>query len=168
MKAKWSTKGIVALVSHMCWLLLENMSKVSYVAASIASISLGQMFRCISLLDIFQIIKHPCHVPKLNKNYATMSRLLQAANKIMIWFLHNFACSSQVYYTPYCRMMYPDSNLENKVLFGYKCIVVNKTSSIRAYKLELRNKIGPNKILECFIWDPGPTIIWFKDKISWK
>ena len=84
MKAKWSTKGIAALVSHMFWLLLENMSKVSYVAASIASISLGQMFRCISLLEIFQIIKHPCHVPKMIKNYATMSRLVQAANQIMI------------------------------------------------------------------------------------
>ena len=39
MKAKWSTKGIAALVSHMCWLPSENMSNVSYVAACIASIS---------------------------------------------------------------------------------------------------------------------------------
>ena len=150
MKAKWSTKGIAALVSHMCWLLLENMSKVSYVAASIASISLGQMFRCISLLDIFQIIKHPCHVPKMIKNYATMSRLVKAANQIMIWFLHIFACSSWVNYIPYCWMMYPDSNLENEVLFGDRCVVVNQDSSIRVYELELKIRLGRVKYWSVF------------------
>ena len=65
-------------------------------------------------------------------------------------------------------MMYPDSNLENEVLFGDRCVVVNQDSSIRIYELELKNKIGLSKILECFIWDPGPIIILFKDKMSWK
>ena len=48
-------------------------------------------------------------------------------------------------------MMYPDSNLENEVLFGDRCVVVNQDSSIRVYELELKNKIGPSKLLECFI-----------------
>lgn len=52
-KAEWSKNGIAALVSHMCWLLLENMTKVSYVTVSIASISLGQMFMCIALFWIY-------------------------------------------------------------------------------------------------------------------
>ena len=33
--------------------------------------------------------------------------------------------------------------------------VVNQASSTRAYDLELRNEIGPSKILDSFIWDPG-------------
>ncbi|KAG5629806.1 hypothetical protein H5410_001523, partial [Solanum commersonii] len=94
-KEEWSKKGIATLVSHMCRLLLVNMTKVPYVASTSASISLSEIYRCITLLDISHITKHPCHVPKLIKNYATMSRLLQDANQIMILSLHGFACSSQ-------------------------------------------------------------------------
>ncbi|KAH0671293.1 hypothetical protein KY285_023968 [Solanum tuberosum] len=134
-----------------------------------ASVSLGEIFWCIVLLDTSHIIKLPSHViPKVSKNYATMSRLLQAANQIMMLFLHGFACSSQAHYTSSFQMTFPDSNLEDKVLFGGGCIVVNQASSIKAYKLEVVNEIGPSKMLECFIWDPNPISIWLKGRTSLK
>ncbi|KAH0661101.1 hypothetical protein KY290_027069 [Solanum tuberosum] len=57
-------------------------------------------------------------------------------------------------------------NLEDKVLDSGRSIVVNQTNYIRAYGLEVVNETGPFKIiglikmLESFIWDPGPTINW--------
>ncbi|KAH0705495.1 hypothetical protein KY290_010187 [Solanum tuberosum] len=55
-------------------------------------------------------------------------------------------------------------NLEDKVLIEGGCIVVNRIGYVRAYGLELVETylvgiIGPSKILECFIWDPGPINI---------
>ncbi|KAH0756386.1 hypothetical protein KY290_026656 [Solanum tuberosum] len=173
---EWNKKGIAATVSCMCRLLLVSMTiKIPYVAANSASISasasisLGEIFWCIVLLDTSHIIKLPSHViPKVSKNYATMSRLLQAANQIMMLFLHRFACSNQAHYTPSFQMTFPDSNLEDKVLFGGGCIVVNQASSIKAYELEVVDQIGPSKMLECFIWDPGPISIWLKGRMSLK
>jgi len=168
-KEEWREKGIAAPASHRRLLLLENMTQVPYVAASSTSISFGDILKCITLLDTSHIIKHPCHViSELSKINAVMSKLLQAANQIMILFLKDFACCSQVYNTPSCQMMFSDLNLEDNVLFGGGCIVVNQASSIRAYELEVVNEVGPSKIWECFIWDPGPISIWLKGKMSWK
>ncbi|KAH0639006.1 hypothetical protein KY285_035592 [Solanum tuberosum] len=146
-KEEWCEKGIAAPASHRHLLLLK----------------------CITLLDTSHISKHPCHViSELSKINAVMSKLLQAANQIMILFLKDFACCSQVYNTPSCQMMFSDLNLEDKVLFGGGCIVVNQASSIRAYELEVVNEVGSSKIWECFTWDPGPISIWLKGKMSWK
>uniref|UniRef100_A0A0V0GUT5 Putative ovule protein n=1 Tax=Solanum chacoense TaxID=4108 RepID=A0A0V0GUT5_SOLCH len=59
-----------------------------------------------------------------------------------------------------------ESNLEDKVLIEGGSIVVNETNYIRAYVLKGVNETGPFKIiglikmLESFIWDPGPIINW--------
>ena len=75
-KEEWIKKGTSTLVSHMCRLLLYHMTKVPYAATTGASISLSEIYRCITLLDTSYITKHPFHVPKLIKNYTTVSRLL--------------------------------------------------------------------------------------------
>ena len=51
---------------------------------------------------------------------------------------------------PSCEPPCKDDNLECG-----RFNVVNQASSTRAYDLELRNEIGPSKILDSFIWDPG-------------
>ncbi|WMV27260.1 hypothetical protein MTR67_020645 [Solanum verrucosum] len=59
-------------------------------------------------------------------------------------------------------LFYP--NLEDKVLIQDGGIVVNQVDFVRAYVLEVVNGsdldeiLGPSKILEGFIWDPGPII----------
>ncbi|KAH0706201.1 hypothetical protein KY285_010699 [Solanum tuberosum] len=59
-------------------------------------------------------------------------------------------------------LFYP--NLEDKVLIQDGGIVVNQVDFVRAYVLQVVNGadldgiIGPSKILESFIWDPGPII----------
>ncbi|KAH0648164.1 hypothetical protein KY285_033412 [Solanum tuberosum] len=103
---------------------------------------------------------------KLSKNNATMTSLLQAANQIRILIVKVFVCCSQVYNTPSCQMTFLDLNLEDKVLFGGGCIIVNQVKSVRAYELELENEIGLSKILKCFNWDPGPINISFKGRKS--
>ncbi|WMV60146.1 hypothetical protein MTR67_053531 [Solanum verrucosum] len=65
-------------------------------------------------------------------------------------------------------------NLEDKVLIEGGSIVVNRVGSVRAYGLELVKEtdlvgiIGPSKMLESFVWDPGPINIWLKGRMSWK
>ncbi|KAH0756950.1 hypothetical protein KY290_020443 [Solanum tuberosum] len=65
-------------------------------------------------------------------------------------------------------------NLEDKVLIEGGSIVVNRVGSVRAYGLELVKEtdlvgiIGPSKMLESFVWDPGPINIWLKGRRSWK
>ena len=103
-KEEWSKKGTSTLVIHMCRLLLYHMTKVPYAATTGASISLSEIYRCVTLLDTSHITKHPFHVPNIINNYTTVSSLLQPAN--------------QVYYTPCFQMMYLDLNLEDKVLYA--------------------------------------------------
>ncbi|KAH0749105.1 hypothetical protein KY290_028337 [Solanum tuberosum] len=64
-------------------------------------------------------------------------------------------------------------NLEDKVLIEGGSIVVNRVGYVRAYGLEfvetnLVGIIGPSKMLERLIWDPGPISIWLKGQMSWK
>ncbi|KAH0653495.1 hypothetical protein KY289_031173 [Solanum tuberosum] len=64
-------------------------------------------------------------------------------------------------------------NLEDKVLIEGGSIVVNRVGYVRAYGLELVETnlvgiIGPSKMLECFIWDPGPISIWLKGRMNLK
>ena len=77
-------------ISHLCELLLENMTKAPYVAANSGSTSLGDIIRFIALLDISQISTYLCHVnQQLSKNDATISITLQAANQVASLLLTN-------------------------------------------------------------------------------
>ncbi|KAH0683629.1 hypothetical protein KY290_022248 [Solanum tuberosum] len=65
-------------------------------------------------------------------------------------------------------------NLEDKVLIEGGSIVVNRVGSVRSYGLDLVKEtdlvgiIGSSKMLESFVWDPGPINIWLKGRMSWK
>lgn len=62
----------------------------------------------------------------------------------------------------FITLSFIDLNLEDKVLIEGGSIVVNRVGSVKTYGLELVEEtnlvgiIGPNKMLESFIWDPGP------------
>ena len=61
------------------------MTKFPYVATTSSSISLSEIYRCITLLDTSYITEHPFHVPKLIKNYTTVSRLLPPAKPRILY-----------------------------------------------------------------------------------
>ncbi|KAK4740171.1 hypothetical protein R3W88_003868 [Solanum pinnatisectum] len=112
----------------------------------------------ISTLDAILVI----NVQKLCKNNGVNSGIIKAANQITILFIMAFTCSNQgIYNIPSCQMKFLDMNLEDKVLFGGGSIVVILDDFIRAYGLDAANMtdpvdiIGPSKMLETFIWDPG-------------
>ncbi|KAH0709539.1 hypothetical protein KY284_010966 [Solanum tuberosum] len=114
-----------------------------------------------STLDVILVI----NVQKLCKNNRVNSGIIKAANQITILFIMAFTCSSQgIYNTPSFQMKFLDMNLEVKVLSGGRSIVVIHNDFIRAYGLDATNMtdlvdiIGPSKMLESFIWDPGPII----------
>ncbi|KAK4727026.1 hypothetical protein R3W88_031943 [Solanum pinnatisectum] len=112
-----------------------------------------------STLDAILVI----NVQKLCKNNGVNSGIIKAANQITILFIMAFTCSSQgIYNTPSFQMKFLDMNLDDKVPFGGKSIVVIHDNFIRAYGLDAANMTdpvditGPSKIMESFIWDPGP------------
>ncbi|MCD7468461.1 hypothetical protein HAX54_006660 [Datura stramonium] len=139
-KEEWSEKGIADPISHMCELLLENMTKVPYVAARSASTSLGDIIRCIALLDTSHIITHLCHVisslPKMTQPCIT----LQDANQIASLLHTNLTVPGDAY---------AYSNLEDKVLIRVGGIVMNGMRPVIAKE--------PNTIttLSGYVWDPG-------------
>ncbi|WMV35837.1 hypothetical protein MTR67_029222 [Solanum verrucosum] len=82
-------------------------------------------------------------------------RILVKATPNIYPSLNKFAAMISVLFYP---------NLEDKVLIQDGGIVVNQVDFVLTYVLEVVNRadldriIGPSKILEGFIWDPGPII----------
>ncbi|KAK4710752.1 hypothetical protein R3W88_005265 [Solanum pinnatisectum] len=133
-------KGILVPISHLSEVLLENMIKILNVAANSASISFGDIIRCITFLNMSHMGTHLCHVNQLlSKNDATMSIILQTANRVSSLLLTNLTIPGDAH---------AYLNLEDKVLIGVGSIVINgprpvipKTTQYHIKGLYVRSKL---------------------------
>ncbi|KAH0773799.1 hypothetical protein KY290_010936 [Solanum tuberosum] len=103
-----------------------------YLLYHISSAS-GASFDPSSTFDAILVI----NIQKLRKNNGVNSGIIKASNQITILFIMAFTCSSQgIYNTPSFQMKFLDMNLEVKVLFEGRSIVVIHGDFIRAYGLD--------------------------------
>ncbi|KAM3205327.1 hypothetical protein P3L10_028737 [Capsicum annuum] len=95
----------------------------------------------------------------MNSNSGTETRMGQ--NNI---FATTIALATTYFSCP--KLMFFYSNIEDKVLFQDRSIVVNQVNFVLGYGLEAVNWVDPVEIirpieiLECYIWDPGSIVNW--------